>query len=72
MSTTQWIILIGGVFFLMTCLALLDIARKEFATLPTKVVWAVVVATLPFIGVVAYFLFGCRKGKRPAAATRSD
>lgn len=72
MSPTQWIILIGGVFFLMTCLALLDIARKEFATLQTKVVWAVVVATVPFIGVAAYFLFGCRKGERPAAGTRSD
>ena len=37
-----------------------------------KALWAFVVALVPFIGVVVYFLFGFRKGKRPAADASAD
>ncbi len=67
MSTGMFVVLTGVVFFLITCAALLDIARKDFGSIQMKALWAFVVAMLPFVGVVAYFLLGFRKGKRPAA-----
>jgi heme/copper-type cytochrome/quinol oxidase subunit 2 len=67
MSTGMIIVFIGAAFFLLTCVALLDIARKDFGGIQFKAIWAFVVALLPFVGVVVYFLFGFRKGKRPAA-----
>ncbi|MBC2745211.1 MAG: PLDc_N domain-containing protein, partial [Desulfosarcina sp.] len=66
MSTGMIIVLTGVAFFLMTCMALLDIARKDFGSIEMKALWAFIVALVPFIGVVVYFLFGFRKGKRPA------
>ena len=66
MSTGMAVVLTGVVFFLITCAALLDIARKDFGSIQMKAVWAFVVALVPFVGVVVYFMFGFRKGKRPA------
>ncbi len=67
MSTGMFVVLTGIVFFLLTCVALLDIARKDFGSIQMKALWAFVVALVPFIGVLIYFLFGFRKGKRSAA-----
>ncbi len=67
MSTGMFVVLTGIVFFLLTCVALLDIARKDFGSIQMKALWAFVVALAPFIGVLIYFLFGFRKGKRSAA-----
>jgi len=67
MSTGMIIILAGVAFFLLTCLAILDIARKDFGSIQMKAVWAIIVALFPFLGVAVYLLFGFRKGKRPAA-----
>jgi hypothetical protein len=66
MSTGMFVVLTGIVFFLLTCLALLDIARKDFGSIQMKALWAFVAALVPFVGVVIYFLFGFRRGKRPA------
>ena len=72
MSTGMVVVLTGIVFFLLTCVAILDIARKDFGSLQLKVLWGIVVALVPFIGVVVYFLFGFRKGKLPAADVSVD
>ena len=72
MSTGMIIVLTGVVFFLITCVALLDIARKDFGSIQMKALWAFVAALVPFIGVVVYFLFGFRKGKPPAADAPAD
>jgi hypothetical protein len=72
MSTGMIIVLTGVAFFLLTCVALLDIARKDFGGIQFKALWAFVVALVPFIGVMVYFLFGFRKGKRPAADVPAD
>ncbi len=72
MSTTLVIILTGGLFFLITCAAILDIARKDFGTIQAKALWAIVVALLPFVGVLVYFLFGFRRGRRPVAKNLVD
>jgi hypothetical protein len=67
MSTGMIIVLIGVFFFLMTCVALLDIARKDFGSLEMKALWAFIVAIVPFIGVLVYIFIGRTKGTRPAA-----
>lgn len=72
MSTGMLVVLTGVVFFLITCVAILDIARKDFGSIQIKALWAFVVAMVPFVGVVVYFLFGFRKGKRPAVAAPGE
>ena len=72
MSTGMIIVLTGVAFFLLTCVALLDIARKDFGGIQFKALWAFVVALVPFVGVVVYFLFGFRKGKQTTADTPAD
>jgi hypothetical protein len=72
MSTGMFVVLTGIVFFLITCVALLDIARKDFGSIQMKALWAFVVALVPFIGVLVYFLFGFRRGQRPAADAPVD
>jgi heme/copper-type cytochrome/quinol oxidase subunit 2 len=72
MSTGMFVVLTAVVFFLITCVAILDIARKDFGSIQMKALWAFVVAMLPFIGVLVYFVFGYRRGKRPAADAPVD
>lgn len=66
MSTGMFVVLTGIAFFLMTCVALLDIARKDFGSIQMKGLWAMIVALIPFVGVTVYLLVGRRKGKLPA------
>lgn len=72
MSTSMFVVLTGIVFFLMTCMAILDIARKDFGSIQMKALWGFLVAMVPFIGVVVYFLLGSRKGKRALARVPAD
>ena len=72
MSTVMFVVLTGVVFFLFTCVALLDIARKDFGSIQMKALWAFIVALVPFIGMLVYILFGFRKGKRPPADTAAE
>ncbi len=66
MSTGMIIVLTGVGFFLLTCVALLDIARKDFGSIEMKALWAFIVALVPFIGVLVYLFIGRRKGQLPA------
>lgn len=52
----------GACFYLLTCLAFIDIARKDFGSLGIKVLWGFV-AFIPFVGVVIYIVLGYRKGR---------
>ena len=72
MSTGMFIVLTGIAFFLLTCLAILDIARKDFGSIQMKALWGFLVAMVPFIGVVVYFLIGARKGKKDAGEKPAD
>jgi uncharacterized membrane protein YhaH (DUF805 family) len=58
----KWII-IGIVFYILTSLAILDVARKDFGSLGLKAFWGVV-AFIPFIGWLIYLIFGFKKGKK--------
>lgn len=62
MQAAEWIIVIGIIFFLLTCAALLDIARKDFGGIEKKAVWAFI-CMVPFIGVLIYLAAGTRRGR---------
>ena len=55
---------IGFFFYLLTVLAIIDIARKDFGTIGKKALWGLI-ALVPFIGWLIYLIFGFRKGKKP-------
>ena len=61
MSSTQMIILGGMLFWLLTCWAIIDIARKDFGKIEIKAAWAFG-ALVPFIGPILYIAIGYRKG----------
>jgi uncharacterized membrane protein YhaH (DUF805 family) len=61
MSSTQLIILGGLLFWLLTCWAIVDIARKDFGKIEIKAIWAFA-ALVPFIGPIVYLAVGFRKG----------
>ena len=73
MSSTLMIILSGILFWLLTCVAVIDIARKDFGGIEKKAAWGFV-SLVPFLGPIIYFAFGIKKGKRAAAvkATTAD
>lgn len=62
MATIKFFIIAGLLFYLLTCIALLDISRKDFGSFGKKVQW-IMVAMIPFVGFIIYFVFGFRKGK---------
>ena len=49
-------------FFLLTIWAVIDVARRDFGTPGKKIMWWIV-ASVPFVGFLPYFVFGMRKGK---------
>jgi hypothetical protein len=51
-------------FFLMTVWAIVDVAQRDFGTVGQKALWWII-ASIPFVGFIPYFLFGFRKGKKP-------
>ncbi|SCY77941.1 PLDc N-terminal domain-containing protein [Desulfoluna spongiiphila] len=60
-STLGTWIVIGFVFFALTMLAFVDVARKDFGTTGKKALWAVV-ALIPFVGWFIYLVLGMRRG----------
>jgi len=61
LSVTSFFIGIGVLFFLLTCWAVIDIARKDFGGIEKKALWGFI-TLIPFIGPVVYLVFGFRKG----------
>ena len=50
-------------FFLLTIWAVVDVAQRDFGSNQTKVLWWMI-ASIPFIGFIPYFLVGIRQGKK--------
>jgi len=67
MSTAEWIVLGGITFYLLTCWAIFDIARKDFGGIERKAAWAFV-ALIPFLGPILYIALGFRKGTKKTGA----
>jgi hypothetical protein len=51
-------------FVLLTIWAVIDASGREFGTLGRKAVW-MMVAAVPFVGFIFYFLVGRRSGQKP-------
>ena len=62
-ATVTVLIKISVFFYLLTVLAIIDIARKDFGSMGKKALWCFI-AVFPFIGWLVYLLFGFRKGKK--------
>jgi len=60
-STIGTWIVIGFVFFALTMLAFMDVAKKNFGTTGKKALWAVI-TLIPFVGWFIYLVLGMRKG----------
>lgn len=58
-----YILLIVGASFVLTMLALIDLLKKDFPTGKEKFVWHLV-AIVPVIGWLFYFVLGAKKGVR--------
>jgi len=50
-------------FFLLTIWAVVDVAQRDFGSPGKKFLWWIV-ASIPFIGFLPYFVLGMRKGKK--------
>lgn len=50
-------------FFLLTIWAVVDVAQRDFESNQKKVLWWVI-ASIPFVGFIPYFLVGIRQGKK--------
>ncbi|MCP4350544.1 MAG: hypothetical protein GY795_34180 [Desulfobacterales bacterium] len=65
MDTFTFIVGAGIFFFVLTSLAIIDVASKDFGGTEKKALWGFI-AFIPFIGWLIYIIFGYRKGKRSA------
>ena len=60
-QTILYILIVLGVSFVLTMLALVDIMKKDFGSTKSKIIWHFV-ALVPVFGWMIYFLFGYKKG----------
>ncbi|MCP4108652.1 MAG: hypothetical protein GY749_24410 [Desulfobacteraceae bacterium] len=65
MDTFTFVVGAGIFFFVLTSLAIIDVALKDFGGIEKKALWGFI-AFIPFIGWLIYIIFGYRKGKRTA------
>jgi len=63
LKTVIWTLIISIPFLLCTIMALSNVLQKEFKTIRQKILWGII-ASVPFIGFIIYFIFGFRKGKK--------
>ena len=61
MDTVTFFVIVGTTFFLLTCMILIDVARKDFGGIEKKALWGFI-AMIPFAGPIIYLLIGIRKG----------
>ncbi|MBF0302122.1 MAG: PLDc N-terminal domain-containing protein [Desulfamplus sp.] len=51
------------VFWGFTMLAIVNIILKDFGSMQNKAIWGLV-ALIPFVGWIIYFIFGAKRGVR--------
>lgn len=64
MNTIYVIAGTGILFLILTWIAIIDIAMREFPSKPVQMGWGIAVALVPFLGCAAYLIFGVRQGTR--------
>ncbi len=60
-QTIIYIFIVFGISLGLTMLALVDSMQKDFGSPKAKFIWHII-AMIPFIGWLIYYLFGYRKG----------
>ena len=65
-KTAGIIVMLTIPFFVATVWAVINAALREFDSLGHKALW-MLVAAIPFVGFIIYFLIGARQGRRPEA-----
>ncbi|MCG6908520.1 MAG: PLDc N-terminal domain-containing protein [Deltaproteobacteria bacterium] len=63
LKTIGTVLVLTVPFFFLTIWALVDCLQKDFGSIGKKAVWGLI-AAVPFVGAIVYFIFGFRKGKR--------
>lgn len=53
----------GMVFWGLTMLAMVNIILKDFGSMRNKALWGII-ALIPFVGWLIYFMFGAKRGVR--------
>jgi hypothetical protein len=66
LKTALIIVVLTIPFFALTVWAIVHALQREFGTIGKKALWCLV-AAIPFVGAIVYFLFGARKGRKPYA-----
>lgn len=66
LTTAQTLLLFGGValFMAISFAAIWDGYHREFATPTEKMVWLQLSVLFPFVGGIAYFIFGKKRGRK--------
>jgi hypothetical protein len=62
LQTLKIVVLIVIPFVIFTVGAVVHAAQQDFGTGGRKAMW-MLVASIPFVGFVVYFIFGARRGK---------
>ena len=50
-------------FLLLTVVAVVSVAQRDFGSPGKKTLWWII-ASIPFVGFIPYFLIGIRQGKK--------
>ncbi|WP_320169674.1 PLD nuclease N-terminal domain-containing protein [Maridesulfovibrio sp.] len=66
LSLETWMIILGsvGVFAVMSLFAIWDAFHREFPSNMEKVGWIQLSIFIPFLGCLAYFVLGRKRGKK--------
>ena len=66
LSAAQWAVLLGavGLFAAASLAAIWDAFRREFNSVNEKVAWIQLAVLVPFLGGLAYFVFGRKRGRK--------
>jgi len=71
LTTFTTVLAISIPFFAATVWAIVDAGLRDFGSMGRKALW-MLVAAIPFIGVLIYLIVGLRQGKRPASRKNID
>lgn len=66
LSAAPWAVILGavGAFAAVSLAAIWDAIRREFNSVNEKLAWVQLSVLVPFLGGLAYFVFGQKRGRK--------
>ncbi|HMM37723.1 MAG TPA: PLDc N-terminal domain-containing protein [Desulfovibrio sp.] len=66
LSNEQWIMILApmGIFVCISLFSIWDAFRREFPSILEKMAWIQLSVLVPFLGGVAYLIFGRKRGQK--------